>query len=101
MTGAYAQLNIQGPQSRAFMQHLVDGTLPNNVHTNKHMINTTNMSDAEFPFRAAKDMAIGLARVMVARITYVGELGVYESYILLISSYILIYVYRLRVTYTY
>ena len=75
MTGAYTQLNIQGPQSRAFMQHLVDGTLPNQAHNNKHLVASTSMSDAEFPFRTAKEIAIGLARVMVARITYVGELG--------------------------
>ncbi len=59
MTGAYTQLNLQGPRSRELMQALTD----------------TNMSNEGFPFRTMKEIAIGLARVNVARITYVGELG--------------------------
>ena len=60
VTGGYGQLNIQGPKSRAFMQHLVDGTFPgDSVYSNKHMVSTTSMSNEEFPFRHAKDMAIG------------------------------------------
>mgnify|MGYP003385990951 CR=1 FL=1 len=91
MTGAYSQLNIQGPQSRAFMQHLVDGTFPGADEVSEDVYQNgssgcnvpavaDSMSNENFPFRAAKDVAIGLARVMVARITYVGELG-YELHI--------------------
>lgn len=64
ITGGYAQLNIQGPKSRDLMTMLTD----------------TDMSDSAFPFRTAKDIAIGYARVLCARITYVGELG-YELHI--------------------
>lgn len=59
VTGGYAQLNIQGPTSRLLMQKLTD----------------CDMSNESFPFRTCKEIAIGLARVKVARITYVGELG--------------------------
>ena len=59
ITGGFAQLNVQGPKSRELMSLLTD----------------QDMSDAAFPFRAAKEIAIGYARVLCARITYVGELG--------------------------
>ena len=59
VTGGYAQLNIQGPKSRLLLQKLTD----------------TNMDDSEFPFRTAKEISIGYARLVCARITYVGELG--------------------------
>lgn len=64
MTGAYGQLNIQGPKSRELMQALTD----------------TDMSNDAFPFRHAKEIAIGFARLLCIRITYLGELG-YELYI--------------------
>jgi 4-methylaminobutanoate oxidase (formaldehyde-forming) len=64
VTGSFAQMNIQGPKSRELMQLLTD----------------TDMSDAAFPFRAAKKIAIGYAWVTCVRITYVGELG-YELYV--------------------
>eukprot|EP01124_Arcella_intermedia_P011758 TRINITY_DN18176_c0_g1_i1.p1 TRINITY_DN18176_c0_g1~~TRINITY_DN18176_c0_g1_i1.p1 ORF type:complete len:872 (-),score=147.40 TRINITY_DN18176_c0_g1_i1:72-2687(-) len=64
ITGGYSQLNIQGPRSRELMQMLSDA----------------DMSDAGFPFRCIRDIAIGYARVLCARITYVGELG-YELHI--------------------
>lgn len=64
VTGGYSQLNIQGPRSRELMQQLTD----------------CDMSDAAFPFRTAKEIAVGYARVLCARITYVGELG-YELHI--------------------
>lgn len=64
MTGAYGQLNIQGPKSRELMQALTN----------------VDMSNEAFPFRAAKEIDIGLARVLCVRITYLGELG-YELYI--------------------
>jgi glycine cleavage system aminomethyltransferase T len=64
MTSAYAQINIQGPRSRELMQ----------------LVTTTDMSNEAFPFRAAKEIDIGFARVLCIRITYLGELG-YELYI--------------------
>lgn len=64
VTGAFAQMNIQGPKSRELLQLLTD----------------TDMSDEAFPFRAAKRIAIGYAWVTCVRITYVGELG-YELYV--------------------
>lgn len=64
MTSAYAQLNIQGPRSRELMQ----------------LVTSEDMSNEAFPFRAAKEIDIGFARVLCIRITYLGELG-YELYI--------------------
>ena len=64
VTGAYTQLNIQGPGSRGLMQALTG--------------DSEDMSDAVFPFRAAKEVAIGYARPIVTRITYLGELGCVE-----------------------
>ena len=64
MTSAYAQINIQGPRSRELMQ----------------LVTTTDMSNEAFPFRAAKEIDVGFARVLCIRITYLGELG-YELYI--------------------
>jgi glycine cleavage system aminomethyltransferase T len=64
VTGGYTQLNLQGPRSRELVQRLTD----------------TDMSNEAFPFRTCKEVAMGLARVTVARITYVGELG-YELHI--------------------
>ncbi len=64
ITSAYAQLNIQGPSSRALLQKLT----------------SADLSNAAFPFRAAREIDIGFARVLCVRITYVGELG-YELYI--------------------
>jgi len=64
VTGSYCQINIQGPQSRALLQSLTH----------------QDMSNAAFPFRKVAEIDIGYARVIVARITYVGELG-YELFI--------------------
>jgi 4-methylaminobutanoate oxidase (formaldehyde-forming) len=64
MTGAYAQINIQGPRSRELMQ----------------LVTTHDMGNEAFPFRAAREIDIGFARVLTIRITYLGELG-YELYI--------------------
>jgi glycine cleavage system aminomethyltransferase T/glycine/D-amino acid oxidase-like deaminating enzyme len=64
MTAAYAQINIQGPRSRALMQ----------------LVTSADMSNEAFPFRAAREIDIGFARVLCIRITYLGELG-YELYI--------------------
>lgn len=64
MTSAYAQVNIQGPKSRDLLQSVTD----------------TDMSNAAFPFRHAREIAIGYGKAVCVRITYVGELG-YELYI--------------------
>jgi glycine cleavage system aminomethyltransferase T len=64
MTGAYCQINLQGPKSRDLLQELTSHDLSNDA----------------FPFRKVAEIDLGYARVMCARITYVGELG-YELYI--------------------
>jgi len=63
-TGAYGQLNIQGPKSRELLQS----------------ITSVDLSNEAFPFRCAKEIDIGFARALCVRITYLGELG-YELYI--------------------
>jgi len=64
ITSAYGQLNIQGPRSRDFLQS----------------ITTVDLSNQAFPFRHAREIEIGYAKVLCIRITYLGELG-YELYI--------------------
>ncbi|MBL8911546.1 MAG: GcvT family protein [Archangium sp.] len=64
VTSGYAQINVQGPRSRALMQS----------------ITTADLSNEAFPFRTAREIDIGFARVLCVRITYLGELG-YELYI--------------------
>jgi 4-methylaminobutanoate oxidase (formaldehyde-forming) len=64
ITSAYGQLNVQGPNSRALLQKLT----------------STDLSNAAFPFRTAREIDIGFARVLCIRITYLGELG-YELYV--------------------
>ena len=64
VTSAYGQLNVQGPNSRALLQRLT----------------SADLSNAAFPFRAAREIDIGFARVLCIRITYLGELG-YELYV--------------------
>jgi 4-methylaminobutanoate oxidase (formaldehyde-forming) len=64
MTSGYCQLNLQGPKSRELMQTLT----------------SVDLSNAALPFRSAREIDIGYARVLCIRITYVGELG-YELYI--------------------
>jgi len=64
VTSGYCQLNVQGPKSRALLQTLT----------------TADLSNEAFPFRTAREIDIGYARVLCIRITYVGELG-YELYI--------------------
>ena len=59
VTSAYCQLNIQGPRSRELLQSLTSADLSSEV----------------FPFRTAREIDIGYARVLCVRITYVGELG--------------------------
>jgi 4-methylaminobutanoate oxidase (formaldehyde-forming) len=64
VTSGYAQINIQGPRSRELMQSVTSADLSNEV----------------FPYRTAREIDIGFARVLCIRITYLGELG-YELYI--------------------
>ncbi|NUT32691.1 MAG: GcvT family protein [Hamadaea sp.] len=64
VTSAYAQINIQGPRSRELLA----------------AVTTADMSNEAFPFRAAREIDLGFARVLCIRITYLGELG-YELYI--------------------
>lgn len=59
VTSGYGQLNIQGPKSRELLQS----------------ITSTDLSNEAFPYRAVREIDIGLARVMCIRITYAGELG--------------------------
>ncbi len=64
VTSGFAQLNVQGPRSRELLKTVTSADLE---------------SDA-FPFRAARWIDIGFARVLCVRITYLGELG-YELHI--------------------
>jgi 4-methylaminobutanoate oxidase (formaldehyde-forming) len=64
VTAGLAQLNVQGPRSRELLQSLT----------------ATDLSDDAFPFRAAREIELGFARVLCVRITYLGELG-YELYV--------------------
>jgi 4-methylaminobutanoate oxidase (formaldehyde-forming) len=64
VTGAYAQLNIQGPRSRELLA----------------AVTTADVSDNAFPYRCAREIDLGYARALCIRITYLGELG-YELYI--------------------
>lgn len=64
VTSAYAQINIQGPRSRELLQ----------------AVSAHDLSNGAFPFRTARDIDIGFARVLCLRITYLGELG-YELYV--------------------
>jgi len=64
VTSGYAQLNVQGPRSRELLQSLT----------------SVDLGNAAFPFRAAREIDIGYARVLCTRITYLGELG-YELFI--------------------
>jgi glycine cleavage system aminomethyltransferase T/glycine/D-amino acid oxidase-like deaminating enzyme len=64
VTGAYAQINIQGPRSRELIATVTD----------------QDMSNEAFAFRDVREIAVGFARVLCIRITYLGELG-YELYI--------------------
>ena len=64
VSSGVAQLNVQGPHSRELLQSLT----------------SVDLSNEAFPFRAARQIDLGYARVLCVRITYVGELG-YELYI--------------------
>ncbi len=64
VTAGLAQLNVQGPRSRQLLQSLTSADLSNEA----------------FPFRTAREIDLGYARVLCVRITYLGELG-YELYV--------------------
>ncbi|HWW32598.1 MAG TPA: aminomethyltransferase family protein, partial [Steroidobacteraceae bacterium] len=64
VTSAYGQLNVQGPNSRALLER----------------VTAADLSNAAFPFRTAREIDIGFARVLCIRITYLGELG-FELYV--------------------
>jgi 4-methylaminobutanoate oxidase (formaldehyde-forming) len=59
ITGGTGQLNVQGPRSRELLQSITSADLSNDA----------------FPFRTAREIDIGFARLLCTRITYVGELG--------------------------
>jgi glycine cleavage system aminomethyltransferase T len=64
VTSAFTLLSLQGPASRELLRSLTPADL------------TTEA----FPFRTAREIELGLARLLCLRITYVGELG-YELYV--------------------
>ena len=64
VTEDWAQLNVQGPQSRDLLATLTDADL----------------STEAFPFRTARFATLAGVGVLLVRITYVGELG-YELYL--------------------
>ncbi|MBX7083934.1 MAG: FAD-dependent oxidoreductase [Nannocystaceae bacterium] len=64
VTSGFAQINVQGPRSRALLQSLTHADLSNEA----------------FAFRTAREIDLGFARVLCVRITYLGELG-YELYV--------------------
>jgi glycine cleavage system aminomethyltransferase T/glycine/D-amino acid oxidase-like deaminating enzyme len=61
VTSGWAQLNVQGPRSRAVLEAAAGAGI-------------------DLPFRGAAEIEIGYARVLCLRITYLGELG-YELYV--------------------
>jgi 4-methylaminobutanoate oxidase (formaldehyde-forming) len=64
VTEEWAQLNVQGPRSRDVLAGLTDADL----------------STDAYPFRTARFVTLAGVRVLLVRITYVGELG-YELYL--------------------
>jgi heterotetrameric sarcosine oxidase gamma subunit len=64
VTADYAVLAVMGPQARLLLQRVTTAPLDNDA----------------FPFGAIREIAIGDARVLAARRTYVGELG-FELYV--------------------
>jgi glycine cleavage system aminomethyltransferase T/glycine/D-amino acid oxidase-like deaminating enzyme len=64
VTSGYAQVNVQGPRSRELLAQ----------------VTSADVSNEGMPFRAARFIDIGFARVLCIRITYLGELG-YELHI--------------------
>jgi 4-methylaminobutanoate oxidase (formaldehyde-forming) len=59
VTNAYSVIGVMGPNSRRLLSRVTD----------------SDLSNAAFPFLAAKSIEVGEAMVRAVRITYVGELG--------------------------
>jgi 4-methylaminobutanoate oxidase (formaldehyde-forming) len=59
VTGAYACLGLFGPRARDILAAVTDA----------------DVSNAGFPYLTAREVAVGRAPVLAARVTYVGELG--------------------------
>lgn len=64
VTAGTTLLSVQGPKSRALLASL----------------SPDDWSDVAFPYLTAREMEIGSSRFLVARVTYVGELG-YELHV--------------------
>lgn len=64
VTSGMTQINVQGPLSREVLQR----------------VTSVDLSNEAFGFRSARTIDIGFARVLCARITYLGELG-YELHV--------------------
>jgi 4-methylaminobutanoate oxidase (formaldehyde-forming) len=64
VTNAYATLNLCGPRAREVLAQ----------------VTASDLSSGAFPFLALKEIEIGMAPVIAARVGYVGELG-WELYI--------------------
>lgn len=64
VTSAYTLLSLQGPKSRDLLQKVTGADL----------------STETLPFRASCEVELGYARILLVRVTYMGELG-YELYI--------------------
>ncbi len=64
VTSATTLLSVQGPASRELLGRLTDADLTNHA----------------FPYMTAQQLHVGYAPTMVARVTYVGELG-YELHV--------------------
>jgi len=64
VTGGYAMLSVQGPNSRALLTS----------------ISSANFSNERFPFGTMQNIEIGYQNAMAIRISYTGELG-WELYI--------------------
>lgn len=64
VTGSYAMLSVQGPNSRALLSS----------------ISSTDFSNTNFPFGTMKNIEIGYQNAMAIRLSYTGELG-WELYV--------------------
>ncbi|MCB2110868.1 MAG: FAD-dependent oxidoreductase [Defluviimonas sp.] len=64
VTNAFAVLNLCGPRAREVLAGVTDA----------------DISNAAFPFLAARDIAVGMAEALAVRVGYVGELG-WELYV--------------------
>jgi 4-methylaminobutanoate oxidase (formaldehyde-forming) len=64
VTNSYATINLCGPRARDILQSVTDD----------------DVSNAAFPFLAARQIEVGNARALAVRVGYVGELG-WELYV--------------------